>query len=250
MTDFILFVDYIEGSIEIRDNFVEDQTSELFGNATAMTCSSLNSTSDGQFVCVRYNYWFAILTLLFIYAPSVNVAATLNGPRTAGGALAGAEGLALEVLGGILLITGVHVPSLGAAMAGWFMMCLGAGVVGLGAVNWAAGQDHTDNKKWHKHQWVFFLPLLICSPGIFIFIKLLAIMKHDNQLIQCQATYGSRGEAILEAAPQLGLQLYIILLSMSPKENQLLSVITSYQQQLSVFPVLRITFLQEVENLA
>ena len=52
-------------------------------------------------------------------------------------------------------------------------------------------------------------------------------MKANNQFIQSQATYGSRGEAILEAAPQLGLQLYIILLSMSATDKQWLSVITS-----------------------
>ena len=57
VSDFILFFEYIEGSKEFPDYLVEDQTSGFFGNATTVTCSPMNSTSDGQdqFVCVRYN---------------------------------------------------------------------------------------------------------------------------------------------------------------------------------------------------
>ena len=72
-----------------------------------------------------------------------------------------------------------------------------------------------------------FVPLLIISPAIFIIIKLLAIFKSGNTLLQIQATYGSRGEGILEAAPQLSLQLYIVLLSLKPTQNQVLSILTS-----------------------
>ena len=135
MSDFILVLEYIEGTPEITDFLVENRTRAFFGNATTVTCSLINSTSDGQeqFVCVRYNYWFAILTLVFIYLPGVNVIATLYGPATAGfvGML---EGLVLALLGGILAATGYFVPSPGAAIAGWFMVCLGPAVFGMGWV--------------------------------------------------------------------------------------------------------------------
>ena len=58
-------------------------------------------------------------------------------------------------------------------------------------------------------------------------IKLLAILKPYNEFIQSQSVYGSRGEAILEAAPQMILQLYGVLLSMNPSINQISSIITS-----------------------
>ena len=223
----MLFLEYIEGSTEFTDYLVEDQTNRLFGNASTVTCSLINSTSDGQeqFVCVRYNYWFAILTLAFIYLPSVNVIATLYGPETAGW-VGIVEGIVMAILGGILAVTGYFVPSPGAAIAGWFIICLGAAVFGLGVVNVASSDPDTE-AEWDKYHWLLFIPLLTCAPGIFIIIKLLTILKANNPFIQSQATYGSWGEAILEAAPQLGLQLYIILLSMSATDKQWLSVITS-----------------------
>ena len=227
--DFNLFYEYIEGSTIKNNVLVEDQTSGLFGFTTTVTCSSINSTSNGQeqLDCTRYNYWFSILTLLFIYLPSVNVIATLYGPKTAG-VVAFVEGIAMVILGAVLSITGHFVPSPRAAIAGWFIICLGVSVIGLGWVNLWSGHDNDNTySKYDRYHFLFFIPLLICSPVIFIIIKLLAIIKANNQFIQSQSTYGSRGEAILEAAPQLGLQIYIILLSMSATEKQWLSIITS-----------------------
>ena len=202
------------------DHWIEDESSKILGNATTLTCSP-----DGQdgFVCIRYNYWFAILTLLFIYLPSVNVIATLYGPQK-DGFVGFCEGLAMAILGGILAATGYFLPSPGAAIAGWFMICIGAGVFVMGWVNWFSVPGGSDEDKYH---FLLFIPLLICSPVIFIIIKLLAIIKSDNKFIQSQSTYGSRGEAILEAAPQFGLQVYIVLLSMSGTKNQWFSIITS-----------------------
>ena len=48
-----------------------------------------------------------------------------------------------------------------------------------------------------------------------------------SELLQAQSKLGTRGEAILEAAPQLGLQCYIVLLSLSSEWSQWFSIITS-----------------------
>ena len=105
------------------------------------------------------------------------------------------------------------VPSPGAAIAGWFLVSLGGAVFGV--VNGVSGVFDSIFVVDINH-FLFFIPLLTLSPGIFIFIKLQAIMKKaDNKFVQRQATYGNRAEAILEAAPQLCLQLYIIFLNVS-----------------------------------
>ena len=44
----------------------------------------------------------------------------------------------------------------------------------------------------------------------------MALVKPNNQLLKAQSTLGSRGESILEAAPQFGLQCYIVFLSLTP----------------------------------
>ena len=72
-----------------------------------------------------------------------------------------------------------------------------------------------------------FIPLVVVSPAIFIIIKFVAIFKSGNTFLQTQATYGSRGEGILEAAPQLVLQLYIVMLSLKSSKSQVLSIMSS-----------------------
>ena len=140
-TDLILFFDYIGGTEELYFHWdvswTMDQTSNFFGNATLQSCSPGTITSGGyapRIVCVRYNHWFAILTMVFIYLPSVNVIATLYGPRSAG-LIAMREGPALAIPGGILAATGYFVQSPGAAISGWFMIFIGAGVFVMGWLN-------------------------------------------------------------------------------------------------------------------
>ena len=65
-----------------------------------------------------------------------------------------------------------------------------------------------------EHNWiVLFLltPLLVLlSPALLLVITLLAILKPDNQRLQQQRLVCRSGEAVLEAAPQLCLQLLIV----------------------------------------
>ena len=44
----------------------------------------------------------------------------------------------------------------------------------------------------------------------------MGLVKPNNQFLQAQSTVGSRGESILEAAPQFGLQCYSVFLSLTP----------------------------------
>ena len=95
--DIILFLEYIYG--KPVDSVVSDVYSPWFGSGN-VTCTLYNSTSD---VCEKYfekNYWFGILTLSFIYLPSVNVVTSLYGPETTG-TVGIVMSLGMAVVGGV-----------------------------------------------------------------------------------------------------------------------------------------------------
>ena len=173
---------------------------------------------------VKYDYWFATLTLFFIYLPSVNVIATLYGPETAG--VVGVKmSLGMAVLGGVFAVIGYFVSSPATSIIGWFVIILSSGILCISFVN--IFSSYKKNPEVSLLFYIMFIPLVSISPAIFIAIKFLAVFKSGNTLLQSQATYGSKGEGILEAAPQLGLQLYIVLLSQNPTTSQVLSILTS-----------------------
>ena len=189
------------------DRDVSNQTQGLFGDITDRTCTFLDSNEHGyRFSCVVLNPWFAILTLLFIYLPSVNVIATLYGPKAAG-RVAMWEGPVLLVIGITSAVYGVE-RSYTAAMIGWFLILFSAAMILLGWYNSTIGDGTLNLNRYH---FMFFLPIILASPVIFISIKLLAALKPNNEFVQSQSIYGSRGEAILEAAPQMILQLCSML---------------------------------------
>ena len=220
--DIFLFMEYIQGSsVKNNDSFGDDYFSPLFGN---VTCELYNLTSDGKDVMcvkyVKYDHWFSILTLFFIYLPSVNVIATLYGPETAG-KVGMRMSLVMAFVGGIFAIVGYFVSSPATSMIGWFVIILGSGILGISLLHLGNGGD---GECLH---YFMFIPLVIFSPVIFIIIKFLAILKSGNTLLKSQSTWGTRGEVILEAAPQLGLQLYIVMLTLNPRKSQVLSILTS-----------------------
>ena len=217
-SDFILFFEYRRGS---ETNTSIDIPNKILGNDLAVSCSTV---SEEKISCIKYDYWFSILTLLFIYLSSVNVIATLYGTRTAG-IVGFSWGLGMALLGGLSALVGYFVQVPAAAKIGWFLLTLNCGIMGTGVYNFFSSVKVDLSPT--KYHFIFFMPLIIFSPFIFIIIKLFAIFKATNRFVQSQSGYGTRGEAILEAAPQLGLQLYIVMLSLDPTSNQILSIITS-----------------------
>ena len=136
-------MEYIRGSSVSDLEFLEGDTSPLFGNATTLTCSLYNYTDDGQEECVeyvKYDYWFAILTLFFIYLPSVNVIGTLYGPVSAG--KVGMKVSLGMTVGGAFTLIGYFMSNPTAAIIGWYVMILSGGIFAMGLVNYYS----TDNK--------------------------------------------------------------------------------------------------------
>ena len=134
----------------------------------------------------------------------------------------------MAIIGAVLATVGFYVPSPTTSVTGWFLMFFGGSTSGLGWISKQSGcnfDEYRDSPSLLHY--IFFFPLLILTPVIFIFIKCLAIIKEETRLLKSQSSYGSRGEAIFEAAPQLGVQIYIALLTMKPSLNQKLSILTS-----------------------
>ena len=235
--DMILFFDYLLGGEDITEYALsndtiamamEDQTNRILGNITIRSCTIVNTSCSEEGLslkisCKKKDPWFAILTLFFIYLPCVNVIGTLYGPKKAG--MVGiVEGISMLIVGGILGIIGYFLPSPVAAIVGWFMIILGLALLGLGLCTCVFVFGFARPSVLH---FCLFIPLMILSPAIFIFIKLLAIFEAKNMFIQSQSTHMSRAEAILEAAPQLCLQLSAAMLTLDPSFNQIFSIITS-----------------------
>ena len=195
------------------------------------TCTILEESDYAfKFSCKQYNPWFARLTLIFIYLPSLNVLAALYGPRTAG-ILSMLWGHIIPIVGGIMI--GIDDSTWVMAT---FLILLGGAMIFLGlemaftlVVPIISPQDQGENKQSLRERitsllsslilpGLFFPFLLPFSPFIFIFIKAIEIIKPNNRLIKAQSTLGGRGESILEAAPQFALQCYVILVTLKPPD--------------------------------
>ena len=169
------------------------------------------------------------LTLALIYWPAIKIFAILLGPRTAGrlgmgwGAVMFTVGVMVESL-----VTGSNV----APVMGWFLMSAGVPMLALSILLIFIQSREEESEKGINvltlvPQFIIFPFLLPFVPLIFIVTKLLSVLKPKNNFLRSQATIGSRGEAILEAAPQFVLQCQVVFLSLSPTWLQLISITTS-----------------------
>ena len=212
-----------------------NQTKEgLTFNESLKCCTLLSQTEEGFTISdVVYNPWFALLTLAFIYMPSLNVLATLYGPSKAG-ILGGVWGIVMTVVGTVLaavVIDGDDDETLRLYAIGYFILFLGAAMVFLGGIMMfqsGLGFHFSLSSLSDLLLCSLLFPLLLpLSPLIFVCLKFISLLKPNNTLLKAQSTLGSRGESILEAAPQFALQCYIVLLSMSPTWSQWFSLVTS-----------------------
>ena len=229
-------------------------------NFTGWTCTFVNQTEAGyQFSCEDYNPMFAMLTLAFIYLPSLNVIGALYGPRTAGlhgfvwgAVMATVSGVWLfcvlfKKYGSVITIITEGNDALerfyykGGGESGLigFTVIVSLALVSLGLVMLFTRKEAPPSKKevdkrtkrqritsFAIHSLPFPL-LLIFSPIIFLIMKGLAVFKPKSELLRLQSTIGNRGEAILEAAPQFALQCYIAFVTLDLTWTQYFSIITS-----------------------
>ena len=170
---------YLQVQTLIKTVSLPNDESIHHGITLSRNCTLVLETEDGyQFSCEEYNPMFAAITLLFIYLPSLNVIATLYGPRTAGliGMLWGVISFGISLF--LVLSFGENLlnsPKL--LWIAWFLFYLSLPVICLGG-----SMVFTHQKKsFSKMKILFslqsiFLPMLIpFSPIIFLFIKWLGV---------------------------------------------------------------------------
>ena len=232
MSDVLTVDENIGGRRLLYDNHTSGQNQIYFGNHVTKSCHSTISRDPGsQVSCLEHNYWYGVLTLVFIFAPSANVLVALLGPRT-GGTFGAVWGGVMAILGLVLVI---QVANGDATLStfGWVLIFLGVTMVGIGLNNRASVQQwltipEAEGELRRNWMFLFVVPFIIAlSPLIMMLIITLAILRPNSKFIQNQKKVCKFGEATLEATPQLCLQLYIIMKSLTFSWIPIFSIATS-----------------------
>ena len=208
-----------------------NETDTQFGNTQDRTCFLVEEIESGYiFSCTDHPYMDAVLTFLFIYLPSLYTINTLLGQETAG-ILGKVWGYVLMGVGYIMAFGLSSINNLTSATLGWMFFLMGVYLIVQGNLQLASCKSTStpieNVKLFLSIRSLFFLILLPVSPAIYIFIKLLAVLKPKNEFIQKQIKNVSRAEVILEASPQLILQVKTCLLKMYTTDTRLVSMVTS-----------------------
>ena len=242
MSDLFLVDEYLGGNTltktvtDKNDSSVANETNANFGDAVSRICTIL-SESEGSytFSCVEYHYWFGTFTLVFIFGPSVNVLAAILGPRT-GGVLSLVWAIVMLLVSGTLailewtsIIAGESVAVVKVMVSFLFSFGIIMGLVGMVHAAPILSSRSQVWKEMKKHWiWLIFCPLIIVSsPLILMLIMTLSLLRPESQFLRSQKKIAKSGESLLEATPQLCLQLFIILRTMNPSWKQNYSIVTS-----------------------
>ena len=180
VSDILLYWTYLKTEHVSFNKTVSDLRDPSVLNVTTFrNCTFETQMGDDlyKFSCAEETHYFAFITILCIYLPSLNVMATLFGPRTAG---------RLGITWGVLLLIGVNfTPEFHSRI---FFFAIFIAMIPLGCVLGCTrmgcfrkikpesqGKIKMSMNQIMPYVSQFFLfPILLpCSPIIFLIIKLL-----------------------------------------------------------------------------
>ena len=183
-----------------------------------------------KYYCKDYAY--GLLTLFFVYLPSCTVMSTIYGCST--------TGIIASIWGDIFVVIGCvcwsFSPTVEGGISAWFFGLVGISLIVIGSIGEAFGKEKCREKIERKHlteskylvKFFSFPFLLALSPLLMLYIKFQIFLRPTNKLVVNQNKIVCVAEGILEASPQLVLQLFIVLRRFQePTTGQLLSMITS-----------------------
>ena len=188
-------------------------------------------TNSTTFTCWDRDYYYGLLTLMFIYLPATFTIAAALGPKDAG--------KCAVIWGTVMMIiatesdTSDDSEDSDMSSIEFILILGGLGTFLLGCVLIFQQWRNTTSifsemlSLSFLIKFLLFPFLFIFSPLIFLYIKFLTIIKRDSKMIENQKKIASMGEAILEASPQYCLQMYIVLHTLDPTWSQWFSIITS-----------------------
>ena len=258
-SDFLLSESYNRGGLinktvhSLNDSRILDQNNTYFGNATSRLCTQIDNFDDGSYLfsCKEYHHWFAVMTLVFIYLPSVSVVLSFYGPTLLNFVNCLWGGIA-TVVGGLLFFylgdytthhfIGKAHPIIGALSL--VNMVLNVRIdendkdikkkTLKDQIETLKDQSKTIKEKWNfflKYQisgFLFYPVMVLLSPFLLLVIKFLSVFKPKNEFIKHQARSSSRGESIFESTPQIILQLYIVFFNFTkPSALQVFGILSS-----------------------
>ena len=163
--------------------------------------------------------WFYFLTVAFIYLPASNVVAAVFGPSITG--LCGVVwGAVVAVISGHLSFCypytcgfgyNVYKQSRMFQATQQILLLLSILTFVLSLQNSKVKMKNLKNCNTYIKLFLFFPILFVASPVLFAIIRFAAVFKKTDKTIKAQKAMVSTGEVLMESAPQLGLQLFIVI---------------------------------------
>ena len=245
MSDTLLAENYLQWIHNISKHVNETNDSSVQNDIFQDCILTSNDTIDYTYICSEFqDPWFGILTLVFIYLPSIQVISALYGPRLSR-QLGFWLGLCMATVG--IIIAGIDLYYNNAEM---FVIGVFLGILGFGTILISLTLVSATYKTWfpicskdNDLKALSYPILVVFSPLVLIMMKILQLIR-NTELIQNMVKVASEGEVLFESAPQLTLQLYVVLSKLNPDGWTWFSITTSILSLLISF-----VHSQYIENL-
>ena len=184
-------------------------------NDTNNICTTISEDTEDdllEFSCFVRDPLFSVFTLLFIYLPSGSVVGSVLGNDDTTSLLANIFSAIFFELNFILLLCKLFLGGMTLSLILLFSLFFGfLLLVSIKPYHRYEAYRHFCQKKSQFFIIILTYPLLlVVSPFLVIIVKFRSILPHNIHVLQLKRDL-SLGESSLEAAPQLCLQLYIVL---------------------------------------
>ena len=145
----------------------------------------LSDLNYGELRC--RDYWYGVLTSVFIFLPGCNVLSAFYGPSTAA--------FLCSIWGDIFMISAILIWLLASTQIGavisWFLFLFGLGMILFGTFGKDRGEEQKTKTWWERisqrtPQILCFPILLVLSPVLVLLTKSFHILRPKNKFIENQ----------------------------------------------------------------
>ena len=160
------------------------------GTKLQVNIEILSDITGGELWC--RDYWYGVLTSVFIFLPGCNVLSAFYGPSTAA--------FLCSIWGDIFMICAMLIwllaSTMTAAVISWFLFLLGLGMILFGSFGKDRAKQQTNKTWWertsHQIPQIISYPLLLfSSPFLVLLTKFFYILRPKNKFIENQKKYAA-----------------------------------------------------------